>query len=91
MNKTGRPVLVGTTSVEQSEFLASQLQKDGTPPSSFLTKLASCLNTASRIVQLISFWADCHFACKHALANSMPICTGKCNALCQSDMHLVAA
>ena len=30
MNKTGRPVLVGTTSVEQSEFLASQLQKDGT-------------------------------------------------------------
>ena len=29
MNKTGRPVLVGTTSVEQSEFLASQLQKDG--------------------------------------------------------------
>ena len=29
MNKTGRPVLVGTTSVEQSEFLAAQLQKDG--------------------------------------------------------------
>ena len=44
MNKTGRPVLVGTTSVEQSEFLASQLQKDGTP-------YPPCANS-SRIISL---------------------------------------
>ena len=30
MNKKGRPVLVGTTSVEQSEELASMLKDEGT-------------------------------------------------------------
>ena len=29
MNKTGRPVLVGTTSVEQSEMLADKLKEAG--------------------------------------------------------------
>ncbi|HQF37228.1 MAG TPA: preprotein translocase subunit SecA, partial [Candidatus Dojkabacteria bacterium] len=29
MNKVGRPVLVGTTSIEKSEFLSKQLQKKG--------------------------------------------------------------
>ncbi|KAI7745072.1 hypothetical protein M8C21_034038, partial [Ambrosia artemisiifolia] len=31
MNKTGRPVLVGTTSVEQSDLLSSQLREAGIP------------------------------------------------------------
>lgn len=31
MNKTGRPVLVGTTSVEQSDLLSEQLQEAGIP------------------------------------------------------------
>lgn len=31
MHKTGRPVLVGTTSVEQSDVLAQQLQEAGIP------------------------------------------------------------
>jgi preprotein translocase subunit SecA len=31
MHKTGRPVLVGTTSVERSEFLAGLLNKEGIP------------------------------------------------------------
>jgi preprotein translocase subunit SecA len=31
MNKTGRPVLVGTTSVEQSEALSEQLREAGIP------------------------------------------------------------
>lgn len=31
MNKTGRPVLVGTTSVEQSDSLSEQLQQAGIP------------------------------------------------------------
>lgn len=31
MNKTGRPVLVGTTSVEQSDVLSSQLREAGIP------------------------------------------------------------
>ncbi|CAA0830616.1 Protein translocase subunit SECA1- chloroplastic, partial [Striga hermonthica] len=31
MNKTGRPVLVGTTSVEQSDALSEQLRKAGVP------------------------------------------------------------
>jgi preprotein translocase subunit SecA len=31
MNKTGRPVLVGTTSVEQSDALAGQLLEAGIP------------------------------------------------------------
>lgn len=31
MHKTGRPVLVGTTSVEQSESLSEQLQEAGIP------------------------------------------------------------
>ncbi|KAL6615248.1 hypothetical protein ACP70R_037518 [Stipagrostis hirtigluma subsp. patula] len=31
MNKIGRPVLVGTTSVEQSEFLSDQLREAGIP------------------------------------------------------------
>lgn len=44
MNKTGRPVLVGTTSVEQSDSLSEQLQEVGIPhevwfPLSFWFKL----------------------------------------------------
>lgn len=31
MYKTGRPVLVGTTSVEQSDSLSKQLQEAGIP------------------------------------------------------------
>lgn len=31
MNKTGRPVLVGTTSVEQSDSLSEQLKEAGIP------------------------------------------------------------
>lgn len=31
MNKTGRPVLVGTTSVEQSDSLSKQLKEVGIP------------------------------------------------------------
>lgn len=31
MNKTGRPVLVGTTSVEQSDSLSAQLRDVGIP------------------------------------------------------------
>lgn len=31
MHKTGRPVLVGTTSVEQSDALSEQLQEAGIP------------------------------------------------------------
>lgn len=31
MNKTGRPVLVGTTSVEQSDALSEQLREAGIP------------------------------------------------------------
>lgn len=31
MNKTGRPVLVGTTSVEQSDTLSKQLREAGIP------------------------------------------------------------
>lgn len=31
MHKTGRPVLVGTTSVEQSDSLSEQLQEVGIP------------------------------------------------------------
>lgn len=31
MNKTGRPVLVGTTSVEQSESLSKQLSEASIP------------------------------------------------------------
>ena len=31
MHKTGRPVLVGTTSVEQSDALSAQLQEAGIP------------------------------------------------------------
>lgn len=31
MHKTGRPVLVGTTSVEQSDALSEQLHEDGIP------------------------------------------------------------
>lgn len=31
MNKTGRPVLVGTTSVEQSVSLSAQLREGGIP------------------------------------------------------------
>lgn len=31
MHKTGRPVLVGTTSVEQSDSLSDQLQEAGIP------------------------------------------------------------
>lgn len=29
MHKTGRPVLVGTTSVERSEYLSTLLQEEG--------------------------------------------------------------
>jgi hypothetical protein len=31
MHKSGRPVLVGTTSVEKSEVLARMLEEDGIP------------------------------------------------------------
>lgn len=31
MHKTGRPVLVGTTSVEQSDSLSEQLREAGIP------------------------------------------------------------
>ncbi len=51
MHKTGRPVLVGTTSVEQSELLASQLQKDG-------ATLLLCLGTFH--LQLIK---PCYISC----------------------------
>lgn len=36
MNKVGRPVLVGTTSVEQSESLSEQLREAGIPHEVFL-------------------------------------------------------
>ena len=39
MNKKGRPVLVGTTSVEQSEELAQLLGNEGARPSSVLDRL----------------------------------------------------
>jgi preprotein translocase subunit SecA len=41
MNKVGRPVLVGTTSVEQSETLSEQLHEAGIPHEVCLFLLAS--------------------------------------------------
>lgn len=38
MNKTGRPVLVGTTSVEQSDSLSTQLKEAGIPHEVFCFK-----------------------------------------------------
>ena len=38
MHKTGRPVLVGTTSVEQSDALSEQLREAGIPHEVCLSK-----------------------------------------------------
>jgi hypothetical protein len=44
MNKVGRPVLVGTTSVEQSESLSEQLHEAGIPHEVFLLVSLTTIN-----------------------------------------------
>jgi len=44
MNKVGRPVLVGTTSVEQSESLSEQLREAGIPHEVFLLVSLTIVN-----------------------------------------------
>lgn len=66
MNKQGRPVLVGTTSVEQSEELAEQLREEGEgvllPPIRLLARNAAyfpggCLTLRVGTSRRISFVA----------------------------------
>ena len=44
MNKVGRPVLVGTTSVEQNESLSEQLREAGIPHEVFLLVSLTIVN-----------------------------------------------
>ena len=58
MNKQGRPVLVGTTSVEQSEELADQLGEQGVPFAALpLLKKVLRLLRDMPIYTLHQFWS----------------------------------